>query len=71
MISYWHPAMNWQLGKDTVTLLLGWFLPVTPRDVRMPLFDEAVGPSAGIISISDTLRDLDLPPARSESDASD
>jgi hypothetical protein len=40
------------------TISLGWFLPVVPSAVQMPLLDEAEGNKAGIESISDLFHEI-------------
>ena len=40
---------------EFTTMLLGQFLPVVPRDVKMPLLDETENPTASIKSISTLL----------------
>jgi hypothetical protein len=40
------------------TLLFGWMLPVIPRPVEMPMLDESAGDRAGIVSISQMLKEI-------------
>jgi len=45
---------------SSAVLSLGWFLPVTPRSVKMPLLDETTGTYAGIKDVSAALREKDI-----------
>jgi sugar phosphate isomerase/epimerase len=46
--------------KSLESLLLGWFLPVTPRCVKMPLLPETIGVRAGIKALSAALREQNI-----------
>ena len=51
---------NTDTTSTSPATLLGWFFPVTPRSVKMPLLDQTIGAAAGIRHVSAALREKDI-----------